>query len=83
MSRIGLVHPVSLLDKEISERLGRRPDLCTDLRLFAVDEGMVGTLTEAADGAAIVLRVEEGCFDALDLVIFAGEIVLDRGALGR
>lgn len=81
MSRIALVHSVSLLGKEVAERLADRPDLCTDLRLFAVDEGMVGTLTAGLDGASFVGRVEEGCFDDVDLTILCGGIELDRQAI--
>lgn len=81
MSRIALVHSVSLAGKEVADRLAQRPDLCTDLRLYALDEAMVGTLTEGLDGAAFVARVEEGCFDGADLTILCGEIELDRQAL--
>ncbi len=81
MSRIALVHSLSLLGKEVAERLAQRPDLCSDLRLFAADEAMVGTLTEGLDGAAFVGRVEEDCFDGIDLTILCGEIELDRRAL--
>ncbi|MEO8195147.1 MAG: Asd/ArgC dimerization domain-containing protein [Thermoanaerobaculia bacterium] len=81
MSRIALVHSVSLLGKEVADRLAQRPDLCTDLRLFAVDEAVVGTLTEGIDGATFVARVEEECFDGIDLTILCGEIALDRKAL--
>ena len=81
MSRIALVHSVSLAGKEVADRLAQRPDLCTDLRLYALDEAMVGTLTEGLDGAAFVARVEEGCFDGVDLTILCGEIELDRQAL--
>jgi hypothetical protein len=80
MSRIALVHSLSLLGKEVAERLAQRPDLCSDLRLFALDEAMVGTLTDGLDGAAFVGRVEEDCFDGVDLTIFCGEIELDRKA---
>ncbi len=81
MSRIAVVHSVSLLGKEVAERLSRRPDLCSDLRLLALDEGMVGTLTEGLDGADFVGRVEEDCFDGMDLTILCGEIELDRQAI--
>lgn len=81
MSRIALVHSVSLLGKEVAERLAQRPDLCTDLRLYALDETMVGTLTAGLDGAAFVARVEEDCFAGADLTILCGEIELDRQAL--
>lgn len=81
MSRIALVHSLSLLGKEVAERLAQRPDLCSDLRLFALDEEMVGTLTEGLDGAAFVGRVEEDCFAGVDLTILCGEIELDRKAL--
>lgn len=81
MSRIALVHSLSLLGKEVAERLARRPDLCSELRLFALDEEMVGTLTEGLEGAAFVGRVEEDCFAGADLTIFCGEIELDRKAL--
>lgn len=81
MSRIALVHSLSLLGKEVAERLAQRADLCTDLKLFAIDEEMVGTLTEGIDGADFVARVDEDSFAGIDLAIFAGEIELDRRAL--
>jgi aspartate-semialdehyde dehydrogenase len=81
VSRIALVHSVSLLGKEVAERLAERPELCSDLRLLAVDEGMVGTLTAGLDGASFVARVEEGAFDGIDLTILCGAIELDRQAI--
>jgi len=81
LSRIALVHSVSLAGKELADRLAQRPDLCSDLRLFAVDESMVGTLTDGLDGATFVGRVEEGCFDSMDLTVLCGAIEPDRRAL--
>lgn len=81
MSRIAVVHPMTLLGKEVVTRLHERPDLCSDLRLLAVDEAMVGTVTEGIDGASFVGRVDEDAFTGVDLTLLCGDIALDRQAI--
>lgn len=80
MSRIAVVHPSTLLGKELLERLALRPQLAADLRLLSLDESEVGTLVDAAGAASFVGRVEEGVFDDVDLALFAGEAPADARA---
>jgi len=81
MNRIVLVHPTSLVGKELRERLENRPDLCRELHLLSNDETEVGTLTEIAGAAAFVGRLEEESFDGAGLALFCGEVGIDRPAL--
>ncbi len=81
MTSIALVHPMTLLGKEIRERFDQRPDLCQDLRLLAVDETEIGTLTESSGGATFVGRAEAESFRGVDLAILCGHIAADRPAL--
>lgn len=78
-----VVHPTSLLGKELRERLETRADLCTELRLLSDDEEEVGQVTEAAGAAAFVARLDEDSLDGVDLVFLCGEIEGDRATLAR
>lgn len=81
MRSIAVIHPTSLVGKELRERLEARPDLCRELRLLSSDEDEVGTLTESAGAAAFVGRVESDSFDGVDLVFLCGDAASDREAL--
>ncbi len=81
MHSIVIVHPTSLVGKELRERLEARPDLCRELRLVSADEEEVGKLTESAGGAAFVGRLDLDSFAGADLVFFCGGIESDRQAL--
>lgn len=81
MNRIVLVHPTSLVGKELRERLADRPDLCREMHLLSNDETEVGTLTEFAGAATFVARLEEESFEGADLALFCGDIATDRAAL--
>jgi aspartate-semialdehyde dehydrogenase len=83
LSRIAIVHPLTLVGKELRERLDAAPALATDVRLFASDEEEIGTVTEAAGGATFVHRIEDGAFDDVDLVLLCGDISRDRQALAQ
>lgn len=78
-----VVHPTTLLGKELRERLEGRADLCSELRLLSDDEEEVGQLTEAAGGAAFVSRLDEESLEGVDLVFFCGDIERDRATLSR
>ena len=80
MSRIALVHPSTLLGKELLERLALRPQLTTDLRLLSTNDDEIGTLVDAAGTASFVGRLEEGAFDGVDLALFTGSSADDARA---
>jgi len=67
---VAIVHPTSLLGKELRERLERRSDLVAQLRLLSADEDEIGQLTEAAGAAAFVGRLEAGTLEDVDLAFF-------------
>jgi aspartate-semialdehyde dehydrogenase len=81
MNVVAIVHPTSLLGKELRERLEARPDFCRELRLLSNDEAEVGTLTEVGGAAAIVGRLEDNELIGADVVFFCGAIERDRQAL--
>ncbi|HEY4572423.1 MAG TPA: hypothetical protein VIJ26_00605 [Thermoanaerobaculia bacterium] len=58
MSTIAIVHPMSLLGKELRETLERLPSVGRDVRLLSNREDEIGTLTEVAGAAAMVTRYE-------------------------
>jgi aspartate-semialdehyde dehydrogenase len=80
VSRIAVVHPTTLLGKELLERLSLRPQLAADLRLYSTDEAEVGTLVDAG-GASFVGRAEADAFDDVDVALFTGSPAADHGAL--
>jgi hypothetical protein len=73
MAVVAVVHPTSLLARELRERLEARPDLCSGLRLLSLDEEEIGALTESAGGAAFVGRLDADSFDGVDLAFLCGE----------
>lgn len=81
MRTLAVIHPTSLVGKELRERLEARPDLCRELRLLSADEDEIGTLTESAGAAAFVGRIEPESFHGVDLVFLCGEVASDRKAL--
>jgi aspartate-semialdehyde dehydrogenase len=83
MAVVAVVHPTSLLARELRERLEARPELCHDLRLLSVLEDEVGTVTESAGAATFVGRLDEDTIEGLDLLFLCGDIATDRGILER
>jgi aspartate-semialdehyde dehydrogenase len=82
VSRIAVVHPTTLLGKELLERIAVRPQLAADLRFFSTDEEEIGSVLDATGEAAFVARAEEGVFDGVDLALFAGSPAADARAAG-
>lgn len=81
MRSIALVHPTSLVGKELRERLETRPNLCRELKLLSLDEDEIGAVTEAAGAATFVGRADADAFEGIDLVFLCGEIARDRQVL--
>jgi aspartate-semialdehyde dehydrogenase len=82
VTRIAIVHPNTLLGKEILERLAVRPELTDDLRLLSDDPDEIGTVLDAAGAAALVTAIDDG-FDGVDLALFTGAAADDARAAER
>jgi aspartate-semialdehyde dehydrogenase len=86
MSRLVLLHPTSLLGKELIERLDQRPELWKDLALLSLDEDEIGALTDAAGAAAVVQGAEPSAIADADVLVVCGaealyrDLVSGRGA---
>jgi aspartate-semialdehyde dehydrogenase len=78
---VAVVHPTSLLGKELRQRLAARSELVRDLRLLSDDEEEIGQLTEAAGAAAFVGRLDADALADVELVFFCGAADGDREAL--
>lgn len=83
MSKVAVVHPTTLLGKELLERLAARPELALDLRLLSSDAAEVGSVVDAAGAAAIVTAADDDAFEAVDLALFTGAPDDDARAAGR
>ena len=86
MSRIAVVHPLSLLGRELRERLDARPLSWREVQLFSPEADEAGTLTETGGGAAVVQALSEADpepFDGLDVVFFCGPIEATRPWLAK
>ncbi|KAB2957129.1 MAG: hypothetical protein F9K18_12880, partial [Thermoanaerobaculia bacterium] len=81
MSVVAVVHPTSLLARELRERLEARPDLCGELRLLSDTEDEVGTITESAGAAALVGRLGAEALEGVDLAFVVGDIERVRESL--
>jgi len=76
------VHPMSLLGKEVRERLEQRPDLCREVRLLASDEQR-SERSPRAPAAPRSCTARRGGLEGVDLAIFCGDIAADRLALAQ
>lgn len=80
--RVAIVHPTTLLGKELRERLGDFAALAGDVQLLSTRDAEVGTLTDVAGGAAVVSRVE-GSLPPSDVVFFCGPLEETRALLPK
>lgn len=67
--RVAIVHPTSLLARELRERLEERTDLWSELRLMSTREEEIGTVTEVAGHAALVERLQSDSMAGIDLLL--------------
>ena len=81
MHVVAVVHPTSLLAKELRERLEAMPELCRELRLLSLDDEEIGAVTESAGAAAFVGRLEPDSLEGVDLAFFCGDVSRERPAL--
>jgi aspartate-semialdehyde dehydrogenase len=83
MTAIAILHPTNLLGKELRETIdSRRPDW-SDIRLLSTLEDEVGTLTEAAGGAALVGRYDSLSLEGVDVAFFCGPMEANRPILAE
>ncbi len=80
--RIDILHPTTLLGKEVRDRLPDFPRLAGDVRLLSNRETEVGTLTDVGGAAALVTRLEDDWAPA-DVALFCGSLADTRALLPR
>ena len=83
MSTITIVHPMSLLGKELRETLERLPAVGADIRLLSNREDEIGTLTEVAGIAAMVTRYEPEKLQGSSAIFLCGTLEENRPILAE
>lgn len=73
MSRFAIVHPTTLLGKELLERLASRPALAASFTLLSSDEEEIGTLLDAGGETTFVARADDDALESVEVAIFAGD----------
>jgi aspartate-semialdehyde dehydrogenase len=79
VSTIAIVHPMTLLGKELRETLDRRQDV----RLLSNREDEIGTLTEVAGTAAMVTRYEPETLQGAAIAFLCGTMEDNRPILAE
>lgn len=80
MNRIAILHPTTLLGKEVRETLERRSGW-QEIRLFSTLEDEIGTLTDVAGAAAVVQPYDEDILDGIDTAFLCGTLAATRPVL--
>jgi aspartate-semialdehyde dehydrogenase len=83
VSTITIVHPMSLLGKELRETLERLPAVGADIRLLSNREDEIGTLTEVAGIAAMVTRYEPEKLQGSSAIFLCGTLEENRPILAE
>jgi aspartate-semialdehyde dehydrogenase len=81
--RAALVHPATLLGRELLDTLRREPGPWQDLRLLATSEEEVGSVTDGLHGATFVGRAAADELEDRDVVFFCGPIGANRSLLAE
>jgi aspartate-semialdehyde dehydrogenase len=81
MTKLAIVHPTTLLGKELREHLGEHASLGDDLVLLTTREDELGTLTEVRGRAAVVGRADPDELEGVELAFFAGPMAVNRALL--
>jgi aspartate-semialdehyde dehydrogenase len=82
MSAIAIVHPGTLVGKELRVAIENRLKSWRDVRLLSTDADEAGTLTEVQGEAALVLRYEPESFKDVSTVYFCGPAEKNRPLYG-
>ncbi len=70
--RLGIVNPLTLVGNEVKTLLHERGVPYKKVELYHSGETKETTLTEVDEQAAVVMPLEAGCLDGLDIVFFCG-----------
>jgi aspartate-semialdehyde dehydrogenase len=81
MKVLAIVHPGTLVAKELREHLERRPELWRELRLLTTVEEEIGVLTDVGGSAAVVQRASPETLAGADLLFLCGTAEQSREAL--
>lgn len=90
MTQIAILHPMTLLGKEVQLILGDRPELWNDIRLVSISDHDVGRLTGVGQVASVVVEATPDDLAGVDVLFACGDPEDDRpfldglspGALG-
>jgi aspartate-semialdehyde dehydrogenase len=74
VTRLAILHPTTLVGRDLRDSLNRRPALWDDLRLLSTDEEEIGTVVDVRDSVAMVERPEPGDLEGTDLVFLCGDM---------
>ncbi len=77
MSAIAILHPGTLVGKELRESIGSVKSW-RDVRLLSTDDEEVGLLTEVQGAAAVVRRYEPDSLKGVSTVYFCGPVEVNR-----
>jgi aspartate-semialdehyde dehydrogenase len=80
VSRAAIVHPLTLLGKELRDTLGPR-GLFSDIRLLSPRDDEIGNLTDIGSAAAFVARLDADALENVDVAFFCGNAEETRAAL--
>jgi aspartate-semialdehyde dehydrogenase len=78
VSAIAILHPGTLIGKELREAIGNRLESWREVRLLSTDAEDVGLLTEVQGAAAIVQRYEPDSLKGVSTVYFCGPVEVNR-----
>lgn len=73
MSRIAILHPTTLLGREVRELLEDRPQLWTELTLLSTDQDEIGRLTDVGGGAGVIVEGRPEDVANVDLLFVCGD----------
>lgn len=82
MSAIAIVHPGTLVGKELREALENRMKSWRDIRLLSTNAEEAGTLTEVQGAAAMVQLYEAESLKDVSTVYFCGPVAANRPLYG-
>jgi aspartate-semialdehyde dehydrogenase len=81
--RVVVVHPNTLIGRELRERLAPRRELTGELRLLSSIEDEIGQLAESGGEVTFVGRLDDDALEGVALAFFCGAIETDRAWLER
>lgn len=74
MTSLAILHPTSLVGKELREALEARPELAGDLRLLSSEDEEIGTLTEMRGELTLIDRGDSEELGGTDVALFCGSL---------